>query len=190
MVFPFRRTFAPKGPDRFVVNLGRDEREVIQAVCEDLGSVLDDGAANPALRRLFPTAHATDADVDREYQEMVHDDLLSSRREILAAVAASTGRDELDRETLEQWMVGLNAVRLVLGTVLDVIEDEHPDLEPDDPMIPTWAVYEFLGGVVDLRLISSWSRPPAGLPQAAEGLGLPGEWAAGLPLSPDLATVT
>ena len=149
MVFPFRRTFAPKGPNRFVVNLGRDEREVIQAVCEDLGSVLDDGAANPALRRLFPTAHATDADVDHEYQEMVHDDLLSSRREILAAVAASTGRDELDRETLEQWMVGLNAVRLVLGTVLDVIEDEHPDLEPDDPMIPTWAVYEFLGGVVD-----------------------------------------
>jgi len=49
---------------------------------------------------------------------------------------------------------------------------------------------QFLGGVVDLRLISSWSRPPAGLPQAAEGLGLPGEWAAGLPLSPDLATVT
>ena len=86
----FRRTFAPKGPDRFVVNLGNDEREVIQAVCEDLGSVLDDGAANPALRRLFPTAHATDADVDREYQEMVHDDLLGSRREILAAVAAST----------------------------------------------------------------------------------------------------
>ena len=46
-------------------------------------------------------------------------------------------------------MVGLNAVRLVLGTVLDVVENDYPDLEPDDPMIPTWAVYEFLGGVVE-----------------------------------------
>jgi uncharacterized protein YjbI with pentapeptide repeats len=47
---------------------------------------------------------------------------------------------------------------------------------------------QFLGGVVDLRLISSWSRPPAGLPEAAEGLGLPGDWASDRPVSPDLAT--
>jgi hypothetical protein len=149
VVFRFRRTFAPKSADRFVVNLGTEERAVIKAVCDDLGSVLDDGAANPAVRRLFPTAHATDPEVDREYQDMVHDDLLSSRREILAAVAASTDRDELDRQTLEQWMVGLNAVRLVLGTVLDVVEDDHPDLDDGDPQLPAWAVYEFLGGVVD-----------------------------------------
>jgi hypothetical protein len=149
VVFRFRRTFAPKGPNRFIVNLGGEERAVIKAVCEDLESVLDDGAANPAVRRLFPTAHATDPEVDREYQDMVHDDLLSSRREILAAVAASTELDELDRETLGQWMIGLNAVRLVLGTVLDVVEDDYPDLDDDDPQLPAWAVYEFLGGVVD-----------------------------------------
>jgi hypothetical protein len=149
VVFRFRRTFQPKGPDRFVVNLGNEERAVIKAVCEDLGSVLDDGAANPAVRRLFPTAHATDPEVDRQYQDMVHDDLLSSRREILAAVAASTEQSELDRATLEQWMVGLNAVRLVLGTVLDVVEDDLPDLDPDDPQLPAWAAYEFLGSVVD-----------------------------------------
>jgi DNA-binding transcriptional regulator YhcF (GntR family) len=149
VVFRFRRTFQAKGPDRFVVNLGSDEREVIKAVCEDLDSVLDDGDANPAVRRLFPAAHATDAEVDRQYQDMVHDDLLSSRREILAAVAASSDSRELDRATLEQWMVGLNAVRLVLGTVLDVSEDELPDLQPDDPQLPAWAVYEFLGSVVD-----------------------------------------
>jgi hypothetical protein len=147
--FRFRRTFQAKGPDRFIVNLGKEERSVIKAVCEDLDSVLDDGSANPALKRLFPVAHASDPDVDREYQEMVHEDLLSSRKEILAAVAASTERSELDRETLEQWMVGLNAVRLVLGTVLDVAEDGLPDIEADDPQLPAWAVYEFLGSVVD-----------------------------------------
>lgn len=149
MVFRFRRTIQAKGPDRFVVNLGIDEREVLKAVCEDLDSVLADGAANPAVRRLFPTAHATDPEIDREYQDMVHDDLLGSHREALAAVAATADRQELDREALEQWMVGLNAVRLVLGTVLDVSEDGYPDLEEDDPQLPVWAVYEFLGSVVD-----------------------------------------
>ena len=149
MVFRFRRTFQPKGPDRFVVNLGPEEREVLKAVCEDLDSVLEDGTDNPAMRRLFPAAHATDAEVDRQYQELVHEDLLSSRREVLAAVAASVDLDELDRETLEQWMTGLNAVRLVLGTVLDVSEDGIPDIDPEDPQLPMWAVYEFLGSVVD-----------------------------------------
>jgi len=149
VVFRFRRTFQPKGADRFVVNLGSEERAVIKAVCEDLASVLEDGEANPSLRRLFPTGHATDAEVDRQYQAMVHDDLLSSRREVLSAVGASAEGDELDRATLEQWMVGLNAVRLVLGTVLDVSEDGVPDLDRDDPEIPARAVYDFLGSVVD-----------------------------------------
>ena len=116
---------------------------------KDLDSVLEDGTDNPAMRRLFPAAHATDAEVDRQYQELVHEDLLSSRREVLAAVAASVDLDELDRETLEQWMTGLDAVRLVLGTVLDVSEDGIPDIEPEDPQLPMWAVYEFLGSVVD-----------------------------------------
>jgi uncharacterized protein YjbI with pentapeptide repeats len=49
---------------------------------------------------------------------------------------------------------------------------------------------QFLGGVVDLRLISSWTRPPAGLPEAAEGLCLPGEWAAGGPVPVDLEPAT
>ena len=152
MLFRFRRTFQAKGPDRFVVNLGEDERNVIRAVCEDLGSVLEDGRENPALRRLFPAAHATDPEIDRQYQDMVHSDLLSSRRQVLEAVAASADAPELDREGLDQWMIGLNAVRLTLGTVLDVDEDELPDLDEDDPQLPVWAVYQFLGSVVDATL--------------------------------------
>ena len=148
MPFRMRRTFQPRGRDRFTVNLGAEERAVVRAVCEDLGSVLAEGDAEPSLRRLFPTAHATDPDLDRAYQELVHDDLLRSRREVLAAVADTAEADELDRDQLEQWMVGLNAVRLVLGTVLDVGE-EIPDVADDDPALPAWAVYELLGGVVD-----------------------------------------
>ena len=147
-----RRTIRPDGPDRFVIHLGTQERAVLRAVCQDLLSVLDDDEDSPSLKRLFPKAHAVDPRIDAAYQEMVHEDLLRSRKEALAAVADSAERPELDRDTLEQWMVGLNSVRLVLGTVLDVSEDEFPELSElseDDPMLPAWAVYDFLGGVVD-----------------------------------------
>jgi hypothetical protein len=30
-----------------------------------------------------------------------------------------------------------------------VSEEGYPDLDPEDPMLSTWAVYEFLGSVVD-----------------------------------------
>ena len=149
MAFRRQRVIKPQGPDHFVVNLGTEERSVIRAVCEDLSSVLDEDESSPSLRRLFPRGHASDEEVDDAYQQMVHEDLYNSRQEILAAVAESVERTELDRETLEQWMVGLNSVRLVLGTVLDVSEDGTPVLEEDDPMLPAWAVYEFLGSVVD-----------------------------------------
>jgi hypothetical protein len=145
----FRRPIAALGPDRFAVDLGKDERAVIRAVCQDLLSLLVDDEETPSLRRLFPPAHVSDRGIDEAFQEMVHDDLLRSRREALAAVADSAEQAELDRQTLDQWMIGLNGVRLVLGTVLDVSEDEPPELDDDDPMLPAWAVYDFLGGLVD-----------------------------------------
>jgi hypothetical protein len=46
-------------------------------------------------------------------------------------------------------MIGLNTVRLVLGTRLDVGEGPQPELEPDDPDLVAMAVYEFLGGIVE-----------------------------------------
>jgi hypothetical protein len=149
-VFGFKRTIAAKGPDRFVVNLGTDERAVIRAVCEDVVAALDDDDANPLLRRLFPVAHVDDEEVNTQYREMVHDDLLESRREVLARVAATADDTELDRETIDAWMVGLNSVRLVLGTRLDVSEESFPTLDDDDPELPAWVLYEFLGALVGL----------------------------------------
>lgn len=150
MAFGFRRTIQVKGPDRFIINLGTEERDVLEAVCEDVCAALDDGEGNPILRRLFPVAHTSDEAIDAEYRAMVGEDLLRSRREVLERVAATAHDRELDRETLEAWMVGLNSVRLVLGTRLDVSEDSAPELDADDPELPAWALYEFLGYLVGI----------------------------------------
>jgi hypothetical protein len=155
MAFGLRRPFQPKGENRFAVNLGQRERAVVRAVCEDLLSVLDNPDAAPLLRRVYPVAHVDDGAVDAAYQEMVHSDLVTSRRDALERTVASVDARELDRAQLEAWMIGLNTVRLVLGTRLDVSEDAPPDLEPDDPDLTAWAVYEFLGGMVESIVRSS-----------------------------------
>ena len=152
MAFGFKRVIQSKGPDRFIINLRSDLREVIAEVCTEVRSLLDDDATqgNPMLRRIFPVAHASDESVNEAYRNLVHSDLLRSRREALARVAETANAIELDRATLEMWMVGLNTVRLALGTRLDVSEDSFPELEEDDPELPAWAIYEFLGVLVGL----------------------------------------
>jgi len=149
MAFGLRRPFHAKGSDRFIVNLGQRERQVLQAVCEDLLGALDEPEAQPLLRRVYPVAHVDDAEIDRAYQEMVHSDLVSSRRTALERIIATVEDDEINRETLDTWMIGLNTVRLVLGTRLDVDEGPQPELEPDDPDLVAMAVYEFLGGIIE-----------------------------------------
>ncbi|MBU6329726.1 MAG: DUF2017 family protein [Acidobacteria bacterium] len=150
MAFGFRRPFQAKGGDRFIVNLGERERAVVRAVCEDMLGTIDDPDLQPLFRRVYPVAHATDPGIDAAYQEMVHADLVATRRSTIERVLACVDDPELDREQLECWMIGLNTVRLVLGTRLDVQEDSTPELEPDDPALVARAVYEFLGGILEM----------------------------------------
>lgn len=149
MAFGFRRPFHPRSANRFIINLGDRERAVVRAVCEDLLGLLEDPDAQPLLRRVYPVAHADDAEVDAAYQEMVHEELVGSRRSVLEQIVATAEATELDREQLDAWMIGLNTVRLVLGTRLEVSEQGQPELEADDPDVVAWAVYEFLGGIVE-----------------------------------------
>ena len=66
MAFGFERVIQSKGPDRFIINLRSDLREVIAEVCTEVRSLLDDDATqgNPMLRRIFPVAHASDESVN------------------------------------------------------------------------------------------------------------------------------
>lgn len=153
MAFGFKRTIQSKGPDRFVINLRGDLRDVIAAVCDDVLAALEDDDAtlhDPSLRRVFPVAHVSDESVNDAYRDLVHSDLLRTRREALERVSATARDSELDRATLETWMIGLNTIRLVLGTRLDVSEEGSPRLKSDDPELPAWALYEFLGALVEM----------------------------------------
>ena len=136
----------------FEVRLPAAERELLVSLAASLREALDgDVAAEPALRRLFPPAYAgaADEEAEAEYQAMMHDELLASRRAALDLLEATAERTRLDEEELVAWMTALNQVRLVLGTRLDVREDAEPWPAPDDPSAPMAAVYTYLGVLLE-----------------------------------------
>jgi len=149
-VGPFsRRKVRADGSDRFVVRLDDVERRVLADVCSQLAGAIEQGADGEAFRRLKPVAHAGDADLEAGYRALVDDELNTKRLGDLRAVVEGASSRELDRESLERWMTAINAVRLVLGTLLDVSEDDPGPLDPDDPEMPTMVVYHFLGGLLE-----------------------------------------
>ena len=99
---------------------------------------------DPTLRRLFPTAYHDDPDRDREYQQLVRDELLERRLAALTLVEETASAEQLDEAGLTGWLTALNDLRLVLGTRLDVSEDDA-EVDPDDPDAPAHVVYHYLG---------------------------------------------
>ena len=102
---------------------------------------------DPSVRRLFPTAYHEDPDRDREYQQLVRDELLERRLAALTTVEATARAEEVDEEELTAWLTSLNDLRLVLGTRLDVAEDQAA-VDEDDPDAPTMALYGYLSGLL------------------------------------------
>lgn len=103
---------------------------------------------DPIAKRVFPVAYAEDAERDREYQQLVRDDLLESRLAAIDLIEETIDAKEIDVEHLEGWITAINSLRLVLGTRLDVSEDTH-EVDPDDPDAPLFAVYDYLAWMLE-----------------------------------------
>jgi Domain of unknown function (DUF2017) len=126
------------------LRLPGDERELLHLLCEELRKRVEDEPDHPDLRRLFPSAHAEDADAEAEYQRLVGRQLASGRDSALETVGATIDREALTVEEAEAWLTVLNDLRLVLGTRLDVTEEMDFDLDPYDPGTAELAVYAYL----------------------------------------------
>ena len=127
----------------FELRLPSEEREMLRSLPGQLLSLLGGGPEEPDLRRLFPPAYARDREAETEYRDLVGSELLESHQEALRVMAATLDQPRLDEEQMTAWLTGLNELRLVLGTRLDVSEDQHP-LDPSDPAAPAMALYGYL----------------------------------------------
>lgn len=144
----FRRRIRRSAAGRYDLRLPAPERELLASLVDQLRELLEVSTDDPSLRRLFPTAYHEDPERDREYQQLVRDELLERRLAALATVEATVEAAMLDDGEVTAWMSALNDLRLVLGTRLDLSEDDEP-VEEDDPRAPAMAVYSYLSLLVD-----------------------------------------
>jgi hypothetical protein len=138
----FRRPIKRTRAGRYQLNLGAAERNLLAQLAPQLRQLLSD-PDQPGLHRLFPPAYGAEQDAEHqeEYRRLMTEDLVERHGAALDILAATAEVDELDAEQMEAWMLALNHLRLVIGTRLDVSEDDDPAAMDD----PDHQVYYFLG---------------------------------------------
>jgi len=139
------------GDGAFRINLSEDERDTMLRFVDQLEEVLSAEHTDPRLRRLFPTAYHENPDLDAEYQGYMRDELSQSRAASIATVREILGSDgSIAESQLYAFMMVLNSLRLVLGTLLGVSEDEDTDdIEDDDPTFGQAQLYGYLGWLLE-----------------------------------------
>jgi hypothetical protein len=140
--------------DGWRLNIQVEERDLLIRLLEELKALLtgeETEATTPLLHRLFPPAFLDDPDKEAEYQRLMREDLIASR---IAAVDNVTrllhpdGPDMLTENETMAFMQSINAIRLVLGTMLDITDDETAD-EADEEDSPEHHLYSYLGWILE-----------------------------------------
>lgn len=162
MAFGRRRLpLEPRGDGSIRVGLQDNEREVLRHLLGQLRMLVRSGTTETVgedspVRRLFPTAYPSDVDREDEYQGLVRDSLVEQRLASIDTVEQTLDSDTVDADTAGAWLKTMNDLRLVVGTRLDVSEDQTV-VDPDDPDAELFAVYDYLGFLVD-RLVVALTR--------------------------------
>ena len=147
------------------LHLGTEEREVLRSLPGQLRELLDVAPESDAVRRLRPPAYSDDAELEQEYRRLMADDLQARQLAALAVLEETVDSDRLTEEQAQGWLAGLNSLRLVLGTQLDVREDmDDLSLRPDDPRRPGFALYGYLSWLLG-ELVEALSE---GLPDVVD----------------------
>jgi len=128
------------------LHLGADQRRLVGELIGELRELLE--TDDPGLRRLFPTAYPDDPERDAAYQILARSELVDRRQASLGLVPRLLDAEVLQPDEAEAWMNAVNQVRLVLGTRLDVGEDDEV-YDPDAPDAMARAVYFFLGVLLE-----------------------------------------
>lgn len=158
-MFPFspRRypVIRPRADGRFDLVLHEAHRAAIASLLGELDELIGTDPGDPDLRRLSPPAYLEDPERDAAYQLLAGEELRTARHATIEAVLASMDRSVLDEDQVWAWLRALNALRVVVGTKLDITdEDDEPEVAADHPDAALWAIYDFTGEVQHAILVA------------------------------------
>ena len=140
----------------FTLHLGEDERQVVTRLLTELRTMQSDDEAAEATARLFPVVHPERPDQEAEYQRLMRSELIESRAAGIATaveVLSRPGRKiHLEEAELLAFTRAVNSVRLVLGTILEVTEDDDLDAPPELTDSPEYQLYAYLSYILDASI--------------------------------------
>lgn len=126
-------------------NLDADERHLVRRLIGEVRELLATTEPDdPKMSRLFPPAYLdeSESEAESDYQQFMRDELVASRLDSIMRVdqfLADEQQQTITADDLDAFASTLNGVRLVLGSLLDinddddsVDDDENYDLHPNE----------------------------------------------------------
>ena len=132
------------------VHFDPEERAVLRTLPANVretleGFDLSSRPEDPAIARLYPGAYLDHEEDDAEYRRLMHGELHEGRLAALETFEAAIDTEHLDDEQAWAWLRSFNDIRLLLGTRLEVTEDEvSKRYNPGDPRAAPLALYGYL----------------------------------------------
>lgn len=100
-------------------------------------------AESPIAKRLFPNAYQNSPEMELDYQQLTHEPLAGHHQANLATFEETLFNTELNEDQALAWIGALNNMRLILGTALEIDENQSvPD--ESDPNYEGFVVYDLL----------------------------------------------
>ncbi len=145
-----RRAVRRKG-EGYELRIGRREAEAVRGAADQVRALIASDDGDPLLERLFPPAYSAPVDVEREadFRSLMHGELVERRLANLDALLAALDGGHLTAAELDAFMGAVNDIRLVLGTRLDVREDDPPWAGLTGPDAGLRALYGYLSWLLD-----------------------------------------
>lgn len=107
---------------------------------------------DPALARLFPDGYSGDEHASADFRRFTEQDLraqkiaaLSVARETLAEFS---GKSTVTPQQAQHWLKALNDLRLVLGTRLEITDEDDRYRDSDEPGIQLYNYLTYLQGTL------------------------------------------
>ena len=149
-----------RGRKGYVLRIAPQERTLIVRLLAELGELLTAPADQPATARLFPVVHPDDPEREAEYQRLMRDELVTSRlagiETVKGVLDGTTKKVTFTEEQLTSFMQAVNGVRLVLGTILNVSEDD--EVEEIEDHVPEYQLYAYLSWLLDSAVVAASGR--------------------------------
>jgi hypothetical protein len=140
------------------ITLDDVERNLLVRLMGELSALLTGPDDNDLIRRLFPVAYPDDDEKEAEYQRLMRDELVTSRLAAIDSVtrtidpagefAGDGAHGLLDEAQTIAFMQSINAVRLVLGSMLGITDDDTADAA-DNADSPEHHLYDFLSWLLE-----------------------------------------